>query len=606
MVKIKKLFINKIFTNIIMVENKSPICELKDNLDMAISKFIIDTKLQELLPKELRSFLPNNFEAEEESTVSKMVKFRTKQSQVISVKKTAKAASTISKEDAINKAKQKASNTANDALDQEIRLLQRSIDLGSLDDIECGLDSSTLEESIEQIDENNYKITKDLILIDLDLIIKKDEVLTIPNGLNLTNKKHIKNYGKIVNYGNILNLNLISNYLEYNGGQFMSYKGSSYSGKVQDLIPKSVSSVSWPEGTSLFFITPNTNTVTISNNSNSYTISQNSSSSSTITLNYYAVPSGITGFYLTNIQTIGGGGGGGGGIINTAGGDLYATIANVGNGGCGGANIITPTLNYYNESNPLPISGGLTINFTTGSGGNGGTCQKSVPSWIYSSDPTNGAGSPGGNSSLSISTTTYTNFFSQQAGGGDGGYVLNILGQEGEQDTFNSSKNYIYSPLANPTSSSSQYYDTTTGDLITTPIIVNGFSGGYGGMSYNANPRYFELDNTNGQAPIGGLLGAGGGSGVAQGEYSNSASGQSGNPYSLNQSGGGGGGVTSNVGGLGYSYYTYPSTPSQPSPSFGGGGGGAGVLWTDSGSNSGQNGGNGYNSITITFVTIEQ
>ena len=52
MVKIKKLFINKIFTNIIMVENKSPICELKDNLDMAISKFIIDTKLQELLPKE--------------------------------------------------------------------------------------------------------------------------------------------------------------------------------------------------------------------------------------------------------------------------------------------------------------------------------------------------------------------------------------------------------------------------------------------------------------------------------------------------------------------------------------------------------------------------
>lgn len=605
MVKIKKLFINKIFSNIIMVDNKSPICELKDNLDMAISKFIIDTKLQELLPKELRSFLPKNFEAEEESTVSKMVKFRTKQSQLISVKKTAKAASTISKEDALNKAKQKASIIANDALDQEIKLLQRSIDLGNLDDTECGLDSSTLEESIEQIDENNYKITKDLILIDLDLIIKKDQVLTIPKGINLTNKKHIKNFGKIINYGNISNLNGISNFLENKGGQFMSYKGSSYRGKVQEVIPQSVSSVSWPEGTSLFFTT-NPDTVTISNISNSYTISQNSSSSSTISLNFYAVPPGITGFYLTNIQTTGGGGGGGGGIINTAGGFLYATIANVGNGGCGGANIITQTLNYYNESNPLPIVDGLTINFTTGSGGNGGTCPKSIPNWgTYSSVPSNGAGSPGGPSSLSISTTTYPNFFSQQAGGGDGGYVLNILAQENEQNTFNSSSSSNYPALANPTSSSSQYYDTTTGDIIPTPIIVNGFSGGIGGMSYNTNPSYNQIpDSTNGQAPSGGFLGAGGGSGVGQGAYSASAGGQSGNPYSGNQSGGGGGGITSNVGGLGYQYYTYPSTPSQPSPSIGGGGGGAGVLWMDSGSNSGQNGGNGYNSITVTFVTI--
>lgn len=601
MVKIKKLFINKIFSNIIMVENKSPICELKDNLDMAISKFIIDTKLQELLPKELRNFLPKNFEAEEESTVSKIVKFRTKQSQLISVKKTAKASSTISKEDAINKAKQIASITANDALDQEIKLLQRSIDLGSLDDIECGLDSSTLEESIEQIDENNYKITKDLILIDLDLIIKKDEVLTIPNGINLTNKKHIKNFGKIINYGNILNLNGISNYLEYNGGQFISYSGSSYKGKVQDVIAQSESSVSWPEGTTLFFI-PNPNTVTISNNSNIYTITQNSSSSSTITLNFYEVPQGITGFYLTNIQTIGGGGGGGGGLINTPGGDLYATIAYVGNGGCGGANILTSTLNYYNESNnnPLPISGGLTINFTTGSGGIGGTCPKSIPTWTYSSDPSNGAGSPGGQSSLSISTTTNPNFFSQQAGGGDGGYVLNILAQEDEQYTFNSSSNYF--PLANPTSSSSQYYDTTTGDQITTPIIVEGYSGGYGGMSYNAKPNYNIIpDSTNGQGPSGGFLGAGGGSGVAQGAYSESAGGQSGNPYSGNQSGGGGGGITTNVGGLGYQYYT-SIEPYQPSPSIGGGGGGAGALWMDQGSNSGQNGGSGYNSITITFV----
>jgi hypothetical protein len=40
-----------------MSGNKLPLCELKEGIDMAISKFVRESKLQELLPQELRSFL---------------------------------------------------------------------------------------------------------------------------------------------------------------------------------------------------------------------------------------------------------------------------------------------------------------------------------------------------------------------------------------------------------------------------------------------------------------------------------------------------------------------------------------------------------------------
>lgn len=594
-----------------MSGKKAPICELKDNLDMAISKFVKESKLEELLPKELGCFLPQNFEAEAESTVSKIVKFRTKASQILTVKKTAKAVSTISQEDALNKAKQYAQLTANDTLDQESVALQRSVDLASINDTECGLDSTTLDEYIEKSDEKIYMLKKDLILSELDLIIKKDETLTIPKGINLTNKKFIQNLGKMINYGNIKNENeILHNVDGKEGGQFTSYTGSSYTGKIPSLTD---SSITWPSGTDLFTVSnPSTITITNTNNSNTYTISQNTSTSTatTITLNTNPnlLPPGITGFYFTNLQTIGGGGGGGG-AKNVVGSkkDSNPSVSVIGNGGAGGANIVTSNLNYYDATNPILINSDIEISFTTGSGGTGGTCSfTGNPNWSnwVSSITSNGAGSPGGESSITItntSTNPATNYFSQQAGGGAGGTVLDILYQI-NTDKFDS--NCQYSPLAVSTSSSSQYYNIDSSGNptpITSPIVVKGYSSGYGGMSYNANSNYNSIPNsTNGQPPSGGSYGAGGGSGVAQGPYSNSGT-KAKNPYSGAQAGGGGGGVTSNVGGLGYTYYT-SSTPVQPSPSTGGGGGGAGILWQDGGSNSGQDGGSGYNSITITFV----
>jgi hypothetical protein len=597
-----------------MFGNKAPICELKDNLDMAIAKFVKDSKLQELLPEELRCFLPKNFEAEGESTVSKIIKFRTKPSQLLTIKKTAKAVSTISQEDALIKAKKYAQLTANAALDQESVALQRSVDLASINDTECGLDSTTLDEYIEKSDEKIYMLKKDLILVDLDLIIKKDETLTIPKGINLTNKKFIQNLGKMINYGNIKNENeILHNVDGKEGGQFTSYMGSSYTGKIPSLTD---SSITWPSGTDLFNVdvtaesSPN---ITFTNNSNTYCITQtqNTSTSTTITLNTSQVPAGITGFYVSNLQSIGGGGGGGG-AKNVVGStkDSNPSVSVIGNGGAGGANIVTPTLNYYDATNPIPIISDIEISFTTGSGGTGGTCSfTGNPNWSnwVSSITSNGAGSPGGESSITItntSTNPATNYFSQQAGGGLGGTVLDIFYQV---NTENFDSNCQYSPLAVSTSSSSQYYNIDSSGNptpITTPIVVNGFSSGYGGMSYNANSNYNSIpDSTNGQPPSGGSYGAGGGSGVAQGPYSNSGTNAT-NPYSGAQAGGGGGSVTSNVGGLGYTYYTPPtsSTPVQPSPSTGGGGGGAGILWNNGGSNSGQDGGTGYNSITITFV----
>jgi len=583
-----------------MFGNKAPICELKDNLDMAIAKFVKDSKLQELLPEELRCFLPKNFEAEGESTVSKIVKFRTKPSQLLTIKKTGKAISTISQDDALNRANQYAQLTANDALDQESVALQRSVDLASINDSECGLDSTTLEGFIEQIHEKNYKLIKDLILFDLDLIIKKDETLTIPKDITLTNKKLIKNLGKMINYGNIKNENEILNNVDgKEGGQFISYKGSSYQGKLPSL---TASSITWPSGTDLFTVSNSSITIT-NNNSNIYCIYQNTSTptSTTITLNTSQVPAGITGFYFTNLQSVGGGGGGGGAknVVGTKK-DSNPSVSNIGNGGAGGANIVTSTLNYYNSKNPIPINSDIEISFTTGSGGTGGTCSSTGDSWSgwVSSLTSNGAGSPGGESSITItntSTNPATTYFSQQAGGGAGGPVLDISFQS-NTNSFDS--NCQYDPLAVSTSSSSQYYDTTNGNPISQPIIVYGFSSGYGGMSYNANSNYNSIPySTYGQPPSGGSYGAGGGSGVAQGPYSNSGT-KATNPYSGAQAGGGGGSITSNIGGLGYSYYT----GSQPSPSYGGGGGGAGILWNNGGSNSGQDGGSGYNSITITFV----
>ena len=575
-----------------MSGNKLPLCELKEGIDMAISRFVKESKLQELLPQELRRFLPQIFEVEAESTVSDIVKFRTKPSQILTIKKTAKAVSTISPEDAFKKAFQEAYSLAKADLVQHVKTLQQSVDLSSLNDKECGLDSTTLVEYLEKSDEKIYMLKKDLILNDLDLIIKKDETLEILKGINLTNKKYIQNLGKLINYGIIMNENEISNTRD---SEFISYNGSRYTGIVPYL---TASSTTWPSGSDLFNISGSA--ITISNNGSTYSITQ-TSSSTTITLNTSQVPPGITGFYFTNLQTIGGGGGGGGATNIVGGNSDNPSITIIGNGGAGGASIETSTLNYYTSTNPFPINSDISISITSGSAGTGGTCQtftNGVPNWggFTNSNTTAGAGSDGGESSITI-TNNSTTLFTQQAGGGSGGVVVLITAQE---NTNNFDSNCNYNPLSASTSSSSQYYNSN-GILLTTPIVVNGFSSGYGGMSYNANSNYNSIpSSTYGQSPSsGGSYGAGGGSGVAQGPYLSGSSAN--NPYSGAQAGGGGGCISSNVGGLGYTYYT-SSSPPQPLPSFGGGGGGAGVLWTDGGSNTGQDGGSGYNSISITFV----
>jgi hypothetical protein len=494
--------------------------------------------------------------------------------------------STISQEDALIKAKKYAQLTANDALDQESVALQRSVDLASINDTECGLDSTTLEGFIVQIDEKKYKLIKDLILFDLDLIIKKDETLTIPKDITLTNKKLIKNLGKMINYGIIINLNEISHFTGNNCGEFISYKGSSYQGTLPSLTSQSVI---WPSGTDLFTVSdPSTVTITNTNNPNIYCISQNTSSSTTttITLNTTLLPSGTTGFNFTNIQTIGAGGGGGGALSE-------APIFIIGNGGCGGGNIVTPSINYNEQTVNFPIDS-LEITFNTGEGGTGGTCQNyssdTIPTWtgFINSKPSNGAGTSGGDSVLTI---TYNNsqILNQTGMGGSGGLVVDVTDQKNEPDKLLS--NCTYSSL--PISNSSATYNSNN---------ILGFSGGYGGMSYNY--AYSNIDNTNGQPPSAGSYGAGGGSGVAQGVYPD---GSSENYYYNSQSynylsGGGGGGIKSNVGGLGYSYNSGGYPPVPPSPSSGGGGGGAGINWVDGANNPGQNGGTGYNSITITFV----
>lgn len=579
-----------------MSGQKLPLCELKDGIDLAISKFVKESKLEDMIPNELRFFLPKIYEAEAEATVEKIVKFRTKPSQVLRITRKAKGISSTSFQDAFEKAKKEANILAQPDIENHAKTLQKSVDVGSINDTICGLDSSTLDEYIKKMDENKYELIKDLNITELDLEIKKGETLTIPIGIALTNKKNIINSGKLQNLGLINNQNEINS----QGGEFSGINSNNYKGKLPNNTNLSATStVSWPSGTDLFSVSNNKG-ITINNKESpsTYTITQNSSSegTTTITLNQSQLPAGTTGFYFTNIETIGGGGGGGGAVNRNDPPSYYL----VGNGGCGGANIVTSTLN--SSTSILLTNNPLEIIFNTGSGGQGGVCptlqSDAVANFgLFTPNTSAGAGSVGGDSYLEI---IYNNniIFRQEAEGGEGGYVVNITNQINYNNSFDSSCKY--NPLPNSTSQSYQYYDFLTGQLISNPTPVNGYSGGYGGMSYNAS--YSNTSNTNGQSPsAGSYYGAGGGSGVAQGSYPDR---QGGNPYSGAQAGGGGGGVSPNVGGLGYSYYTAGdgANPIQPTPSFGGGGGGAGILWIDGGYNSGQDGGSGYNSLSITFV----
>jgi hypothetical protein len=584
-----------------MSGQKLPLCELKDGIDLAISKFVKESKLEDMIPNELRFFLPKIYEAEAEATVEKIVKFRTKPSQVLRITRKAKGISSNSFQDAFEKAKKEANILAQPDIENHAKTLQKSVDVGSINDTICGLDSSTLDEYIKKMDENKYELIKDLNLTELDLEIKKGETLTIPTGIALTNKKNINVLGNIIINGNLTNLNKITLNHSKNNGALTKYKTGNFSGSLPSIIE--TTDIQWPSGSDLFNITNDDNTnlsTTISNSSTSPNVyiitqswNQSTSYSSTtnnnitnLSINTTNLPTGITGFYLTDINTIGAGGGGGSAQYLA-----QEELAICGNGGAGGANIVTSTLNYYNINNPFSITDNISIQLNTGIPGPAGPQLNfysggPVPNWSQSYN-TNKGGLAGGNSSLSI----YNNeslIFQQNADGGLGGGVVDV------SETINTSslvKNIYYQPQTAATSVSYQYSNSSQ------PLIVNGFSGGIGGMGYN----YDYQNSTSGTSPIGGLYGAGGGCGVGQGTY---PGGKGGNPYSGAQAGGGGGGYVSNIGGKGYAYYTAGDgvTPVQPAPSFGGGGGGAGFLWGSGGQNSGQQGGSGYNSISITFV----
>jgi hypothetical protein len=73
-------------------------------------------------------------------------------SQILTIKKTAKAVSTISQEDAFLKATSESEKLAQEELEQQAKTLQQSVDVASEKEIIIKLDSSILDEYIEDKD----------------------------------------------------------------------------------------------------------------------------------------------------------------------------------------------------------------------------------------------------------------------------------------------------------------------------------------------------------------------------------------------------------------------------------------------------------------------
>jgi len=430
----------------------NPLSELKDNIDLAFVNFIKDSNLDSIIPTQL---LPKFFEAVEEATVTKLVKFRTRPKETIKVTEKAKSNSTISQDDAKMKAQKAAKMKAQEAAERKVEDLKRSIDLASKNETKMFLDSSILDNYLETSDSKNYTLKKDLELDELDLEFREGEILTINPGITLKNKRRIsllakgsqiKNKGKIENSGNIFirksensgNINIRKSENSGNINIGKSEKGTLSTGTDS-------TEPSWPKAEDFFDINPNnygtvsktntttTTTPTTTTYNTTYTYIQNEPYfDNTIVsykpINIYLKTDSLPPYCSGNINiiTIGAGGGGGGANYSE---DYSAD--NVpqncnGLGGYGGAifNSIDSNNDLLTISNFNTIN--LQIDIYVGQGGYGSVISYDNKDYYNPEGEVIGQdGGDGGFTSVYITNNSFNTgndpFYQQTSPGGSGG-----------------------------------------------------------------------------------------------------------------------------------------------------------------------------------------